>query len=90
MRTCPSQLRLVELRQSLRAGGVGDAEDVVYRIITVLVLHQLAIEKALYLYGCLNNPLFQNNISSIPKIESKSIVARRYKRNIFGIYSHLL
>jgi hypothetical protein len=46
VRTCPSQLRLVELRQSLRAGGVGDAEDVVYRIITVLVLHQLAVEKA--------------------------------------------
>ncbi|WP_347720089.1 hypothetical protein [uncultured Alloprevotella sp.] len=46
VRTCPSQLRLVELRQSLRAGGVGDAEAVVYRIITVLVLHQLAVEKA--------------------------------------------
>ena len=29
VRTCPSQLRLVELRQSLRAGGVGEAEDVV-------------------------------------------------------------
>jgi len=53
---------------SAGAGGVGDAEDVVYRIITVLVLHQLAIEKALYLYGCLNNPLFQNNISSIQKV----------------------
>ena len=46
MRTCPSQLRFVELRQSLRAGGVSDVEAVVYRIITVLVLHQLAVEKA--------------------------------------------
>ena len=42
VRTCPSQLRLVKLRQSLRVGDVGDAEDVVYRIIAVLVLHQRA------------------------------------------------
>ena len=42
VRTCPSQLRLVELRQSLRVGGVGDAEDVIHGIIAVLVLHQRA------------------------------------------------
>lgn len=40
VRTCSSQLRLVEFCQTLWTGGVGDAEDVIYGIIAVLVLHQ--------------------------------------------------
>ena len=74
--------RLPKFRRKLR-------QEVTCRIIghirftsIRMVHHQFAVEKDVPVW-LPKTTLFQNNISSIQKIESKSIVARRYKRNIF-------